>query len=462
MRLMRRCACALGVTAHGPDGRPRHPRAVSRARWRLRILLAVLLLAVLLPLFIVRPVPQEPAAPVAGAPYDGATPATGAGVQPPAIAMPKEQPPAADLPPALPAPEPASTKAIAPPQGPVGEMRPDGLPPQPDEVGADGKEYVPKPQDPRLDPAVVSETGRAVAQQDPDPVARRGEIPAAVGPAAGPAEVLDRPARQTADLVRPRLRPVAPPSASPEGRRAGTIAIIIDDMGPARAWSERAIALPAPLTMSFLPYARTLPELVAMARGRGHQIFLHMPMEPVGETAPGPNALLAGMAPDTLRERLGWAIGRVPDAVGMNNHMGSRLTTDPAAMAVVMAELARSGLVFIDSRTSSRSVAAAAAAVAGLPHSSRDIFLDHFPTAGFVRRQLESLEATAHRAGTAIAIGHPLPVTLGALEAWIPAAKTRGFEFVSATTIIDRQGCDGETPAGRCGLRLTASHATDG
>jgi polysaccharide deacetylase 2 family uncharacterized protein YibQ len=139
--------------------------------------------------------------------------------------------------------------------------------------------------------------------------------------------------------------------------------------------------------------------------------------------------------------------------------MGSRLTTDERAMRTVMDVLAQRGLVFVDSRTSPHSIAAAIAAEAGLPHGSRDVFLDHLPTAGFVRQQLAEVEATARRSGSVIAIGHPLPVTLAALAAWIPDAKARGFTFVPATSVIEKRGCDGRSPAGRCGMLLTAGTA---
>lgn len=257
---------------------------------------------------------------------------------------------------------------------------------------------------------------------------------------------------------RQRSAAVFPPSAM--GRlpaKGATVAIIIDDVGPAHSWSARAMALPGPLTMSFLPYAEALPQQIDVARRNGHEIFLHMPMQPIGNANPGRNALLVGMSAGDIRERVEWAIGRVGSAVGMNNHMGSRMTADASAMHVVMEVLREHGLMFVDSRTSGRSVAESVAAQEGLPHTARDVFLDHFPGHAFVRQQLAELEGRARRGGTAVAIGHPLPTTMDVLEEWIPGAKARGLRFVRASEMIALRGCDGRSAAGKCGLLHAAA-----
>ena len=76
--------------------------------------------------------------------------------------------------------------------------------------------------------------------------------------------------------------------------------------------------------------------MTAAARARGHEVYLHLPMEPIGSPDPGPNAILVGLEPDELRRRLGWAFDRVPLATGVNNHMGSRATSEPETMLKVL------------------------------------------------------------------------------------------------------------------------------
>ncbi|HET6469842.1 MAG TPA: divergent polysaccharide deacetylase family protein, partial [Geminicoccaceae bacterium] len=231
------------------------------------------------------------------------------------------------------------------------------------------------------------------------------------------------------------------------------IAIIMDDLGPARGPTERAIGLPGPLTMAFLPYAEDLATQAAQARRAGHQVFVHVPVQPVGDASPGPDALTVEMSAGELREHLRRAIGRVAGATGVNNHMGSRATADARAMGVVMEELKRDGLVFVDSRTAGNSVAASVAAARGLPHTSRDVFLDHFPGSRFIERQLQTVEELARRTGSAVAIGHPYDTTLATLARWIPEAKARGFRFVTAGEVIAARGCGaGHRRGPGCGL----------
>ncbi|MFO1067264.1 MAG: divergent polysaccharide deacetylase family protein [Geminicoccaceae bacterium] len=292
------------------------------------------------------------------------------------------------------------------------------------------------PAEEAADPVAAGETGQELALVAPEP---RIEMDAHAAPVVTPPG------------PRPRLPPDEPPAMRPG---SGTIALIIDDVGPAPAWSRRALALPGPLTMAFLPYADDLDALTAQARSRGHDIFLHMPMQPIGREDPGPNALLDGMDAATLRQRLTWAIGRVSGAIGMNNHMGSRLTAEPEAMATVMDVLREHDLAFVDSRTSPRSVADGAAEKAGIAHVGRDVFLDHFPGSAFVRRQLAEVERQARTNGSVVAIGHPLPATLEVLESWIPAAKARGFRFVGVSRIIADRTCT-KAPRPGCPSELT-------
>jgi polysaccharide deacetylase 2 family uncharacterized protein YibQ len=195
--------------------------------------------------------------------------------------------------------------------------------------------------------------------------------------------------------------------------------------------------LSAPLTLSYLPYARNLAQQTSRARSRGHELMVHLPMEPLdrGEN-PGPRALLRGLPEQELVRRLEWALSRFTGYVGVNNHMGSRLTRDPTSMAVVMARLKAHGLLFVDSLTSIRSVAGIAARAAEVPNTERNIFLDHVDSLEAVQGQLEILERVARRQGFAVAIGHPRDATLDAIESWMEGAKANGFIFVPISAIV--------------------------
>ncbi|MBC6439409.1 MAG: divergent polysaccharide deacetylase family protein [Rhodospirillales bacterium] len=216
------------------------------------------------------------------------------------------------------------------------------------------------------------------------------------------------------------------------------IAIMIDDLGLNRVRAERVAALPGPLTMAFIPYGGEVADLVQMAAQSGHEIFLHLPMEPLSANEdPGPHALLTGLDAYEFRERLTWNLERFDGYVGVNNHMGSRLTQDVLAMGMVMAELRGRGLVFVDSVTSAGSVAYATARQNGIPATRRDVFLDNMAERDAVLAQLARLEDVARRQGFALGIGHPHDATVQALAEWLPIAEQRGFVIVPATRIIE-------------------------
>jgi polysaccharide deacetylase 2 family uncharacterized protein YibQ len=237
------------------------------------------------------------------------------------------------------------------------------------------------------------------------------------------------------------MTPVLPRRPPPVLKGAPELAIVVDDLGPAAGLSERATRLPVPVTLAFLPYAEGLPAMTAAAKAHGHEVFLHLPMEPRGSPNPGPKAIMVDLPPKDLDERLAWAFDRVPLATGVNNHMGSRATSDPETMLRVLQEVRRRGLAFVDSRTSPMSVGDGLAAQLGIPHAARDVFIDNNPTPAAVQQMLGAAERLARKRGYALAIGHPYPATLAVLERWLPEAEQRGLRIVRAQDLIAQLRC---------------------
>ncbi len=230
------------------------------------------------------------------------------------------------------------------------------------------------------------------------------------------------------------------------------IAVVIDDLGMDRLRSARAIRLPGPLTMAFLTYAEALESQTAAARANGHELMLHVPMEPEGDFVdPGPQVLRTTQEHLELRRRLQWDLARFDGYVGINNHMGSKFTGDRDAMLVVLREVKSRGLLFLDSRTTAATVAARLAAEIGVPHVSRDVFIDHVPTGPEIRGKLAALEHLARKRGAAVGIGHPYDATLEALESWLPGRRRRGFLVVPGSTVVrqrtQRASHGDQTPA---------------
>ena len=203
------------------------------------------------------------------------------------------------------------------------------------------------------------------------------------------------------------------------GKTKPVIAICIDDLGPDLAGTDKAMALPKDVALSFLPFADTTPFLAEAAQRGGHLVLAHVPMQALNGSDPGPQALKPGMPAAEIASRLGWSLARVPGLVGINNHEGSRFTADAKDLAPVMAMLKARHLFFFDSRTSAESVAVEAARAAGVMTAARDVFLDDDPRPEAVRAQLERLAREAERNGVAIAIGHPHDATLRLLKDWL-------------------------------------------
>ncbi len=231
-----------------------------------------------------------------------------------------------------------------------------------------------------------------------------------------------------------RLPPPAPLIAPMRPK----IIIIFDDMGLDRRALERISRLPGPVTLSFLPYARNVDKRAEAARARGVETMLHLPMEPAGDEDPGPHALRSDMTGARFIKELEWNLGRMTGFVGVNNHMGSKLTADEAAMKTLLAYLAQEGLFFIDSVTTGDTVARQAGAMVGATVFSRDVFLDaEAETAAEIKNRLRLVERIARETGFAVAICHPYEETLDIIGPWLTSAPYRGFDLVAASALID-------------------------
>ena len=215
------------------------------------------------------------------------------------------------------------------------------------------------------------------------------------------------------------------------------IAIVIDDAGFDKKRTAAVIQLQPPITIAFLTYASDLKKQVRNAKKVGHEIIVHMAMESERENVdPGPNVLLTKNDSKKILNELRWGLNRFNGYVGINNHMGSRFTSDPKGMGIVMRELKRRGLLFLDSRTSRNTVGASVALAYDVPYAQRDFFLDNDASLKAVKKQLQKVESFAKKNGYAVAIGHPKDATLKALSEWLKTLKGRGFAQVPISQLV--------------------------
>lgn len=250
--------------------------------------------------------------------------------------------------------------------------------------------------------------------------------PTALQATSIPATVSGRPQWQRNAIRQPPM----------DGRPA--ITIVIDDMGWMHPGTERAIALPGPLTLSWFPFALHLPAQVAAGAARGHEATLHMPMQVHSNSIlqTGPDPLRIDLPPEVNLARLRAAMDAVPQTVGLNNHMGTVATCDAKLMDLVAAETRARTMLFLDSIVIGKSVALARAEAAGVPAAGRDIFIDWRMHPDTILVELQAIEAQARKLGHVIAIGHPRSMTLDALEAWLPTLPGKGFAFWPLSTAV--------------------------
>lgn len=292
----------------------------------------------------------------------------------------------------------------------------------------------------------------------PEPVAVE---PAPIGTAAGAAAAVPELPISTPPQTRaPPSQPVSQVAAAPQPsptdgaiplwRRNAVsyqdpgdrpmLAIVLDDVGVAPQHAEEAMALPPPLVMSIMTYAPKADLFARDALARGHEVMVHMPMEPVsGSIDPGPQALMVGLGSDEIRRRVDWGLTRFTGYVGFNNHMGSRFTQDDAGMRVVLEEARSRGILFLDSKTIAGSVGDRLAGEMGVTHIARDVFLDDVLTEAAIAKQLAAAEAIARSKGYAVAIGHPHPATIAVLKRTLPELAARGIAVVPLTAIVKKR-----------------------
>jgi len=243
------------------------------------------------------------------------------------------------------------------------------------------------------------------------------------------------------------LMGVAHATPAKPAQQKAYLSLIIDDLGQNLPRDRRVLALPGPVTAAIMPDTPHATEFAREAHRAGKIVILHMPMDP----ATGPFAWHPDLPLDELEKRLNAAFKMVPYTAGINNHMGSRMTSQPAAMAWLMADLQRRHKFFVDSRTSAQTVAAAEAQKIGLASVSRDVFLDDERTEAAIFTQLQTAISLARKQGAAVMIGHPYPQTLAVLERELPKLKAQGIEWIDIKQMISVRGNQATAAHGKNG-----------
>jgi uncharacterized protein len=249
-------------------------------------------------------------------------------------------------------------------------------------------------------------------------------------------------------MPRPTVREAAQPPWLRYSRpfdandRRPRIAIIVSELGLSSAATTAAIqTTPADVSLAFSPYSDSLDHWIGLARATGHEVLLNLPMEPINFPAndPGPRALLTSLSAQQNLERLDWVLGRIQGYVGVTNHMGSRFTTMPEAVKPVLSAINDRGLMFVDSRASTRSIATKLASDLGLPRAINDRQIDQEASRPAIDGRLAEIERIARETGSAVAMAQPYPVSLERLREWLPTLETKGLVLAPITAVANRQ-----------------------
>ncbi len=220
------------------------------------------------------------------------------------------------------------------------------------------------------------------------------------------------------------------------------IAIVVGSLGLSRATTMTAIQqLPGGVSLAFAPYGRNLQDYVNQARAAGHEVLLQVPMEPMDYPTndPGPHTLLTSLTIHRNLQRLDWLLGRFAGYVGVVNFMGGRFTSTEPHLLPMLEALRDRGLMFLDARASSSSVASDVAGKIGLTIAANDRVLDAVASRAAIDARLFELERLASASGGAIGIGFPYPVTIERLAQWTRAIGDRGFDLVPISAVTDHQ-----------------------
>jgi len=226
------------------------------------------------------------------------------------------------------------------------------------------------------------------------------------------------------------------------------LAIVIDDFGNNMQGSEEILNLPLPLTIAVMPFMPTTKQDAELAHKNGKEVIIHLPMEANRGKASwlGPGAILSHLSDEEIKQRVEAAIADVPHAVGMNNHMGSKITQNKHIMRIILSVCKEHNLYYLDSKTSDKSIVAEVSEELGIPYIKNDIFLDHHYDQLYISRQMQQVLNMVKIQTRTVAIGHVGPPGRYTSQALYDAISelTKSTEVVPLTTIIEDSIIDDE------------------
>lgn len=228
---------------------------------------------------------------------------------------------------------------------------------------------------------------------------------------------------------------ILPPKENAGGQVTGRLAIVIDDAGRDLDSQHIYEQMGIPLTLAVMPDQVHTRDAALSWRAHGLPVILHQPMESVSGIGMEPKVILTSMSDAAIRQMLRDSLSQLPEAIGINNHQGSKATIDARTMDIVMNELHHRGLFFFDSHTNSTTAADKAAKTYGVPYVRNDLFVDNSASVSDICAMIQEGADRAKKKGTYIIIGHCRPHTAEAFRQMVPKLRAQGIEFVYLSSL---------------------------
>lgn len=303
-----------------------------------------------------------------------------------------------------------------------------------------GKEE-PKAETPAKETVVASASSERTESADarertsaPAPSSVKKTEPAKAAPAkSGKSEARANGSSEKALPV--KAASILPPKENAGGQVTGRLAIVIDDAGRDLDSQHIYEQMGIPLTLAVMPDQVHTRDAALSWRAHGLPVILHQPMESVSGIGMEPKVILTSMSDAAIRQMLRDSLSQLPEAIGINNHQGSKATIDARTMDIVMNELHHRGLFFFDSHTNSTTAADKAAKTYGVPYVRNDLFVDNSASVSDICAMIQEGADRAKKKGTYIIIGHCRPHTAEAFRQMVPKLKAQGIEFVYLSSL---------------------------
>ncbi len=271
-----------------------------------------------------------------------------------------------------------------------------------------------------------------------------GAEPVLPPPAGGPNIANPALLEKTPDGYLPRisdtglwpLHAYAAPVASSNRPR---IAVVIGGLGiSAKATAAAITLLPSGVTLAFAPYANDVQRWVSLARQKGHEVLLQVPMEPYDfpDSDPGQYTLRSSVGEEGNTKRLNWAMSRITGYIGVTNLLGARFLSDSGAVEPILTTLMRRGLMFYDNGAANRSVAKDVAGRLGSPFAQASLTIDSIQASLEIDHRLADLETEARAKGSTAGTGFVYPVTIERVALWARGLPGRGFVLAPVSAIV--------------------------